>query len=93
MHAGGDKYTALLEVRANRNAIVSVAEIEITESLRILDISGDKVNPYYKEFDLIFALNEVFSTPVAGELKDYLLSQALTEFVKCYNCEPQFDGL
>jgi hypothetical protein len=95
LYAANDKYTALLEARSNINSLVSVSNIEILETLRILDISDFTKCPPDDDdlFDLLYALNDEFSTPVSGELKDYLATQVISEFVKCLDFIPKFDGI
>lgn len=93
LYAASDKYTALLEARSNINSIVSVVDIELLEPLRILNIKwvGTDVTMNDGLFTLLYILSDVFSTPVSDELKDYLLSQVLSEFIKCLDCKPKFD--
>lgn len=94
LYAASDKYTALLEARSNINSIVSVANIELLEPLRILDITNLGSETDSGELTLLlYQLNESFSTPVTGELKDYLLSQVISEYIKCLDCVPRFDGI
>ncbi len=38
-------------------------------------------------------LNDEFSTPALGGLKDYLTTQIISEFIKCMDCNPKFDGI
>lgn len=95
LYAANDKYTALLEARSNINSLVSVADIKISKHLRIFDITNlseckDKASNL---FELLYELNDEFSVPVAGELKDYLTSQVISEFIKNLDCVPKFDGI
>ena len=95
LYAANDKYTALLEARSNINSLVSVANIEIVKPLRIFDITNSSqhiIND--SELSMLFyELNNEFSTPVLGELKDYLTSQVISEFIKSLDCTPKFDGI
>jgi hypothetical protein len=94
LYAANDKYTALLEARSNINSLVSVANIEVLEPLRILDITNLTQSSIDDDlFDLLYALNDEFSTPVSGELEDYLATQVISEFIKCLDCNPKFDGI
>lgn len=95
LYAANDKYTALLEARSNRNSLVSVANIKMIEPLQILDFTNP--DRYLAEYDVFFELlqelNLEFSTPAHGELKEYLVSQVISEFVKNLNYKPRFDGI
>lgn len=95
LYAASDKYTAMLETRPNLNSFISVANIEIQETTRIFDMTrlSDLPDNTDERFDLLLELNNVFSTPVKGDLKDYLLSQVISEYIKCYDIVPKFDGI
>ncbi|MEG0367677.1 MAG: RES family NAD+ phosphorylase [Coprobacillus sp.] len=95
LYAANDKYTALLEARAGISSLVSVADIEVISPLRILDITN--IKQYKTDDDELFLLlqelNNEFSTPATGELKDYLASQVISEFIKSMDLKPNFDGI
>lgn len=92
LYAASDIYTALLESRSNIKSLVSVAEIEITDDMRILDIT-DFPDTNERLSSLLSELNCAFSTPANGELKDYLPSQVISEYIKCFNCFPKIEGI
>ncbi len=96
LYAAEDIYTAVVETRPPLNAVVSVAEIEVKEKLRMFNSAPYRRlrNPKGVNediLDLCTALVLAFSTVSSGDLRDYLPAQVLSEYFKSIKYE--YDGV
>lgn len=85
LYAADDMKTAALEVRPVRSQIISVAEIELTEEIRLFDLA---INHNYGEKAIPFsnincgALGKYFSQPNYSGDEAYLATQYISEYIK-----------
>lgn len=82
LYTATDKDGAIAEVRPYANNAVSLAEIKVTEELKIIDLSEGLAisnDEFTSAFTLI--LNNDFSGPIYDE-EDYLLSQYVAGYIK-----------
>lgn len=82
LYAAKEIDTAIAEIRPRPCSLVNVSEITLVEDLKIYSFAE-----WVGSTDEIFArfvlkLNKEFSTPVDGSLKDYLVCQYLSEYIK-----------
>lgn len=90
LYTAEDAYTALVEVRPYLNSLVSVARIQVNESLQIVDFTyngldkTDGVENY-----LFYLIMKDFSKPSNANKKDYISTQYVAEFIKSLG----FDGI
>lgn len=87
-----DPYTAMIEVRPILESYVSIAQIEVLEDLKIMDLSltfSANKNIEQENRILRSLLSYEFSRPSSGELKEYLLTQCISEYIKSQG----FDGV
>lgn len=88
LYTAEDPYTALVEVRPYLKSKVSVAEIQVNESLKIADFSYDSIgNVEGFERKLIFMIMHDFSMPSNSDQKKYIPTQYVTEFFKSLGFE------
>ncbi len=82
-------YTACAEVRPYLNDYISVAEIQNTDDLRIIDLSGiDMQSSNDKEY-LDSLIAHAFSQPIKNKGSNYLITQYISEYIKKIG----FDGI
>lgn len=90
LYTSEDPYTALVEVRPYLKSKVSVAEIIVNKTLNIADFS-------YKAFgnlegfeqNLMYLIMDDFSRPSDSDVKSYIPTQYIAEFIKTLD----FDGI
>lgn len=89
LYAAEEIITAIAEIRPRPCSLVNVAKIQVLEDLKIYDFAwwGACDDSSYE--NLIKDISYTFSTPVDGELEDYLVSQYLSEYIKSLG----FDGI
>ncbi|MGE5415299.1 MAG: RES family NAD+ phosphorylase [Acidobacteriota bacterium] len=90
LYTATDPYTALVEVRPYLESKVSIAELEVVDSLNIVDFSFDSDSLREHEgFDrhLIIAMMLEFSEPSDGDSKSYIPTQYIAEFIKTLGFE------
>ncbi len=93
LYAAEDKYTALLEIKPSLNTHVSIAEIIILQPLFLLDMTDYMWKQHNLEaVAFLHMLHTFFSSPYTGELKDYLPSQYITEYIKNWS-NNKYDGI
>lgn len=91
LYVSEDEATAMIEVKPVLESFVNIAKITAKEPLTLLDIprSLDKEGNA-ESLGFIMGINEFFSSPCSGELKDYLPAQYITEYIKSLE---KFDGI
>jgi hypothetical protein len=82
LYTSEDPYTSMVEIRPYLNSKVSIAKINALEPLNIADFSKFKDIKETFEMYLILIIMRDLSKPSDSELKDYLSTQYIGEFVK-----------
>ncbi len=88
LYTSTSQETALIETKAYKGQVISLATITPTIKLKILDLTQvDKIYGEYKEQELkveniISVISKKFSTPNQGNVVDYIPTQYLAEFFK-----------
>lgn len=91
LYVSEDEATAMIEVKPVLESFVSIAKIMTTEPLVLLDIPRSLAGDSKAEsVGFIMGINEFFSSPSFGELKDYLPAQYIAEYIKSLE---RFDGI
>lgn len=89
LYTARDIITAISEIRPRPNTLVNVAEIELVDNLKIYNFTFWGCSSDCR-FDSFYSrISSEFSTPVDGELEDYLVSQYFSEFIKSIG----YDGI
>ncbi len=89
LYTARDIITAITEIRPRLSSLTNIAEIEVVDNLKIYDFTSWGCSSDTK-YDLFYSkMSREFSTPVEGELEDYLLSQCFSEFIKSIG----YDGI
>ncbi len=89
LYTARDIETAISEIRPRVNTLVNIAEIVVLEDMKLYDFAfwGCSSDP---KFDNLYSsISHEFSTPVDGELEDYILTQYISEYIKSIG----FDGI
>ncbi len=88
LYASEEPYTALVEVRPYLGTKVSVAEIEIIESLNVADFSIESYGKHEGfERYLMFSIMDQFSIPSDSNIQSYIPTQYIAEFIKTLGFE------
>lgn len=91
LYVSEDEATAMIEVKPVLESFVSIAKITSKEPLSLLDIPRSLAGDSDAEsIGFIMGINEFFSSPSLGELKDYLPAQYIAEYIKSLE---KFDGI
>lgn len=90
LYTAEDPYTALVEVRPYLKSKVSIAEINVNETLNVADFSYASF-PNYDGFEkhLIYLIMADFSNPTDSDKKSYIPTQYISEYIKTLG----FDGI
>lgn len=87
LYTSEQPYTALTEIRPYLNSKVSIANISVIEPLNIVDFSQfDNVNDEFETY-LIFHIMYDFSKPSDSDVKNYLPTQYISEYIKTLGYE------
>lgn len=88
LYASGEPYTALVEVRPYLGTTVSVAEIEVTESLNIADFTYEAYEKHegFERYLLLLIMAD-FASPSDSNIKSYIPTQYVAEFIKTLGYE------
>jgi len=91
LYVSENEATAMIEVKPVLESFVSIAKIKAKEPLALLDIPRSLPEDSDAEsIGFIMGINEFFSSPSLGELKDYLPAQYIAEYIKSLE---KFDGI
>lgn len=92
LYCAADKYTSIVEVRPTISSKVSVATIQIYETLKLFDltIKNNLLQIPAQKKTVLQELSELYSKPVNDdELLDYIPTQFIAEYIKNNN----YDGI
>lgn len=93
LYCASNAYGAVCEVRPRFGALVSIAEIAVTDDIELFDFTFDEVPKSMSEAkeNLCRALSELFAKPVTSDddIIDYIPTQYIAEYIKNIG----FDGI
>lgn len=89
LYVAESEYTAIAEIRPYIKSIASVAEIELVESLNIVDISKTNSEILKSNYPIGHMIMIDFAIPANGDDKHYIPLQFVTEYFKSLG----YDGI